>query len=263
VLPPELTVVRSSWTSLQKCPLICRRNCCFLQTGQILPVGGTEERTVDVRLIAATNRPPRSAIDDGLLREDLFYRLYVIPIELPPLRNRGDDVLTIAEHYLTLYSRCEGRSFKEISADAKEQIRNHPWPGNVRQLQNAIRRAVVMNDSDVLTADMLLQDSVLSGGSSLTTTATSQPEDRMPASMLRVSPQNPVVPFRLRLPRQDDRPSQLAPSIQSIRPLWLVEKEAIEAAVTACGGNVVKAAAFLEIAPSTIYRKLQTWEKQS
>ena len=116
------------------------------------------ERTVDVRLIAATNRAPMTAIDDGLLREDLFYRLYVIPIELPPLRERHDDVLMIAESLLARYSQDEGRSFTGISAGAKEKIRNHPWPGNVRELQNAIRRAVVMNDSNLLTADMLLQD---------------------------------------------------------------------------------------------------------
>jgi DNA-binding NtrC family response regulator len=116
-----------------------------LETGAIARVGATEATPVDVRVIAASNRDPRRAVAEGALREDLLYRLSVFPILLPPLRERGDDVELLAQHFLAAANRRDGTA-KRFSDAALERLRRLPWPGNVRELRNAVERAAILAD---------------------------------------------------------------------------------------------------------------------
>ncbi|MFM2130374.1 MAG: hypothetical protein RL477_1920 [Pseudomonadota bacterium] len=116
----------------------------FLQGGVYRRVGDTRERRSDVRIVAATNRDPREMIRDGLLREDLYYRLRVIPLHLPPLAERGDDILAVARHFLACAAGEEKKEAVAFTPDAEAWIRVRAWPGNVRELENAIRCAVVL-----------------------------------------------------------------------------------------------------------------------
>jgi len=122
-----------------------------LETGSFLRVGASQLRHCDVRLIAATNREPQRAVDEGKLREDLFYRLNVFPIQLPPLRARRDDIPGLVDHFLVRYSEQYEVGPKRIAADALAAIIAHEWPGNIRQLQNAIERAFALSAADVIT----------------------------------------------------------------------------------------------------------------
>ena len=126
-----------------------------LQEGEVLRVGGSGPRAVDVRVVAATNRVLRDEVATGRFREDLFFRLNVIPIHLFPLRERAEDVLPLAQHFLARYAGEAGRRLV-LSAEAKAAIAAHPWPGNVRELENAIERAVVLARSEEITPEDLL-----------------------------------------------------------------------------------------------------------
>ncbi len=120
-----------------------------LETGTILRVGSAQTQAVDVRIVAATNKDPQQAVDDGLLRADLFYRLNVFPIELPPLRERIDDVELIARHFLREVSSIEGRA-KSFTPEALETLASYRWPGNVRELRNIVYRAYLMARGSVI-----------------------------------------------------------------------------------------------------------------
>lgn len=200
----------------------------FLQTGLVQPVGSDSTRAVDVRIVCATNRDPHREVAEGRLREDLFFRLHVIPIELPPLRDRGDDAIDLARIFLLRLSKEEGKNFERISPEAEGLIRRYCWPGNVRELRNLIQHAVVLNEGPVLEAAMIAQ------GIDLT---------REPAGAA------------LKRRRSDLE----APCL--IEPLAVTERRAIERAIAHCDGNVARAAALLEVAPSTLYRKIQSWEE--
>ncbi|HYQ95775.1 MAG TPA: sigma 54-interacting transcriptional regulator, partial [Candidatus Eisenbacteria bacterium] len=124
-----------------------------LETGTLLRVGGDESIPVDVRVIAASNRPPETAVKEGKFREDLLYRLNVFPIVLPPLRDRTGDIDLLAEHFLAQINRDEGTS-KKFSAAALRRMAAHAWPGNVREVKNMIRRAFILSE-DVIEMDAL------------------------------------------------------------------------------------------------------------
>jgi transcriptional regulator with PAS, ATPase and Fis domain len=127
----------------------------FLQSESFRRVGGAELEKVDLRFICATNKEPLEEVAEGRLREDLYYRLHVIPIYLPPLRERGDDVIELAEHFLASLALEEGKAFAGLSEEVKVAFRAYDWPGNVRQLQNVIRNIVVMNAGEMVTIDMV------------------------------------------------------------------------------------------------------------
>ncbi|MGB0713310.1 MAG: sigma-54-dependent transcriptional regulator, partial [Gammaproteobacteria bacterium] len=207
----------------------------FIQTGAFQKVGGSRQLEVDVRFLAATNRDPMQMVNEGRFREDLYYRLHVIPIALPPLREREDDVLLIARRFLDEFSAEEGKGFSRFDVATEQLILNYRWPGNVRELQNVVRTIVVLNDGDEVIPGML--PDMLRG--------TGQPV--VGASRSGVA--SPAVPR-----------AAPAGASQAIKPLWLVEKEAIEAAIQANDDNIPRAAAALEISPSTIYRKIQSWK---
>jgi len=119
-----------------------------LQDRAVRPLGGTRSREVDVRIVAATHRNLRHEVARGRFREDLFFRLHVFPIHLPPLRERPEDVLPLAEHFLERHGRAEGRSGCKLSASARRRLLAHRWPGNVRELENQIQRALVLAAPD-------------------------------------------------------------------------------------------------------------------
>jgi two-component system response regulator HydG len=128
-----------------------------LETRKFYRGGSNTEFTADVRIIAATNRCPLQAVRNGQLREDLLYRLAVFPIEMPPLRERGDDVDELAEHFLSRLN-AHGRTQKRLSALARMTLKRHTWPGNVRELKNCIERAFILGDT-VLELAPLIQGS--------------------------------------------------------------------------------------------------------
>lgn len=200
----------------------------FIQSGTIQRVGSDRVESVDIRVISATNRDPMAEIRVGRFREDLFYRLRVIPVDLPPLREREDDVMLLARHFLADYSSEEHKSFEGFSPEVETLFRTYSWPGNVRELQNVVRNVVVLGPGGRVVPSML--------PANLTSLAA------RPAAM---APITEIVPA--------------GASTRAIRPLWRLEREAIMEAIKACNGNIPRAAALLEVSPSTIYRKLQAW----
>jgi two-component system repressor protein LuxO len=198
----------------------------FTQTGVFRPVGAQRESAVDVRFVSATNRDPLEAVRAGKLREDLYYRLNVIPLHLPPLRDRGGDPLLIAEALLHKITAEEGKDFIRFTSGAERFILSHPWPGNVRQLENALRRAIVLHHGTAVDADMLHHEAAF----------------QKPAAVLT--------------------PPGSPPMESGILPLHETERRAIEDAIAQCGGNILKAARALGVAPSTLHRKINRWKKQ-
>ena len=183
---------------------------------------------------------------EGRFREDLFYRLHVVPVRMPPLRERERDILLIARHFLERFNTESGKNFESFSEEAEEQLLRYPWPGNVRQLQNVVQQTIVLNDGDEVALEMLPAD-VREGHIDVEPTAAAPvaaPAET--ATVTPITPQEEVDPLALR---------------RAIEPLWMVEKRAIEAAIEACDGNINRAAGLLEVAPSTLYRKKQSWER--
>jgi two-component system NtrC family response regulator len=127
----------------------------FLEDGSFTRVGGTQELRVNVRLIAATNRDIAAAITEGEFREDLFHRLNVVQFNLPPLRERGDDVLLLAEHFLRQFQVSMNKTVRIISPPARQKLLSHRWPGNIRELRNAIERALILETSRELQSSSL------------------------------------------------------------------------------------------------------------
>jgi DNA-binding NtrC family response regulator len=126
-----------------------------LQEHEFERVGDTKTVTVDCRIIAATNRDLVELVEHGRFREDLYYRLNVLPVYLPPLRERIDDIAALAEHFLARYAAQNGRPVREITGDAMGFLKAYSWPGNVRELQNYIERAIVLADGDALDSKFL------------------------------------------------------------------------------------------------------------
>lgn len=206
----------------------------FVQTGQFQPVGGPREETVDVRLVCATNRDPLAEVAAGRFREDLFYRLHVIPIHLPPLRERNGDILELANHFLHRLAREECKAFTGFEPEVESLLVRYAWPGNVRQLENVIQNVVVLYDGELVTRSML------------------------------PSPLNQLLPGDPRTAASADAsPLPNTGAARAIRPLRDIEREAIEQAIRHFDGNIPQAAAALGVSPSTIYRKRQTWDTES
>ncbi|QDF07274.1 sigma-54-dependent transcriptional regulator [Myxococcus xanthus] len=148
----------------------------MLQDGEVRRVGATRPRKVDVRIVAATHRDLPRRVQEGSFRQDLYFRLRVVEIRLPPLRERTEDVPALARHLLEKASRKVGRPTASLSPEALEALTTHPWPGNVRELENALERAVILADGPVVTAGLLaleLPDTADSFGASTESTDTS------------------------------------------------------------------------------------------
>jgi two-component system repressor protein LuxO len=210
-----------------------------LQTLTVQRLGEDLVRPADVRIVCATNKDPRAEVAAGRLREDLFYRLHVIPVEMPPLRDRGDDVLMIARAFLARFSDEEGKVFSGFSAEAEAALARHAWPGNVRQLQNVIRNIVVLSEGPVVDLADLPGDILPQAGDRLGRL----PVRSLPAGASAISPAS----------RADANSQRLVPLDDAIR-------HHIEAAIALCDGSIPRAAAILQVAPSTIYRRIEAWQ---
>ncbi len=190
-----------------------------LQEGEFARVGGNLTRRVDVRLVAATNRDLDEAMTDGRFRSDLFYRLSVFPIHLPPLRERRDDIADLAEHFLRDAAGRVGRSFSGIEPSSLARLRAFDWPGNVRQLQNVIEYSAILCD-----------------------------EER-----LRVPPEV------LARPRADQNTSTASGVFSDTPTLEEVKKRYIRHLLTSTQGNLSRAASILDVDRRSLYRMLDRY----
>lgn len=209
----------------------------FLQTSTIQPVGAARPVQVDVRIVCATNRDPAEEVRAGRFREDLYYRLHVVPIHMPPLRQRPGDIMQIAKSSLVDFAAEEGKSFVGFEPEAADVLTARPWPGNVRQLLNVVRNVVVLNDGPFVSVGMLPGE------------VSSAPS--APAMPLQSVPPAPAPAV--------SRPPAAGIAALVGTSMADVERELIEATIAHCDGSIPRAARMLELSPSTIYRKLETW----
>jgi formate hydrogenlyase transcriptional activator len=135
-----------------------------LQEGEFERIGSNQTRTADVRVVAATNRNLEEAIEDGLFRSDLFYRLAVFPIHLPPLRERREDIPSLANHFLATVAAHLGREFSDIDAESMARLIEYGWPGNIRELQNVIEHSAILSDGPLLHVPPVLLSTHVSAG---------------------------------------------------------------------------------------------------
>jgi two-component system repressor protein LuxO len=189
----------------------------FLQERRFHRLGGKEEVRVDVRVVAATNREPIDEVRRGRLREDLYYRLNVVPIEVPALRERREDIPLLASTFLERFSTKHGKYFYDFAPDAMSALISYDWPGNVREIENAVERVVVLHNASRVTKQML--------------------------------PEAVVSEARRRGAETEED--------GVILPMKDLERRAIERALSICGGNVSRAARQLAIGQATLYRKIK------
>jgi len=124
-----------------------------IQQRKITPLGSADEREIDIRLVCATNRPLNDMVNDNLFREDLLYRINTVQIEVPPLRERGDDIIHLAEHFLVKYSSKYNKPRSRFTSGALLKLSRHTWPGNVRELEHAVEKAVILSEGSILGED--------------------------------------------------------------------------------------------------------------
>ena len=187
-------------------------------------IGSNKVSYVNVRILAATNANLREKVGEGAFRQDLFYRLNTIELHLPPLRERGEDIVLLAEYFLKIYSGKYSVGDVVLGASAKQKLLKHTWPGNVRELQHCIERAIVLGDKTELAAeDIRLEDSVVASGTSASNSATGSASGSV--------------------------------NIDSLN-LQTLEREAIKRAISLSNGNLTQAAELLGITRFALYRKI-------
>lgn len=221
-----------------------------VQEGEVDPVGARATVKVDIRLISATHRNLLQQVKDGKFREDLFYRLNVFPIFVPPLRDRREDIPMLVSHFMGRVAAPDRGRIGAISGEALSLLRAYDWPGNVRQLENAILRATVLCDGDVLTVDDFPQIRAQVEGIDLGAAAADAP--RAPEAL-------PVV-AETRAPADADRQFGILRALDdrgNVRALADVELEMIKLAIEHYNGQMSEVARRLGIGRSTLYRKLR------
>jgi two-component system nitrogen regulation response regulator GlnG len=218
-----------------------------LQEGEFTTVGGRQPIRANVRIVAATHRDLRAAIRQGLFREDLFYRLNVVPIRLPPLRERTEDIPLLARHFLEK-TREGGLPIKVLDQGALEALRAHRWPGNVRELENVIRRLAALYPQETITAEVIYTELAESAQPVETEYTSSGPEP------LSRAVERHITQF---LAAHRDG---LAPSDIYDRVLAEVERPLIQMTLVATRGNQIKAAAMLGLNRNTLRKKIRDLE---
>jgi len=193
-----------------------------LQEGEVRRVGSTDTKRVDVRVISATNRDLEEAVETGEFREDLYYRLAVVPIHLPPLRTRREEVPELVNHLMERHRARLGVGVAGVEADAMQVLLSYPWPGNIRELENVLERAMVLADGNTITMDDL------------------------PETVRRPSPDSPV-------------PGLDTDDLSVKRHGARLEKHLIQLALDRTGGNKTQAADLLELSPRALRYKIQEY----
>lgn len=209
----------------------------LIQQGTFKRVGDSHEREVDIRFVCATNRDPLSQVRNGRFREDLYYRLHVVPLALPPLRERTGDVRMLAERFLADFATVERKPFKGFSDRSLRALERYNWPGNVRELENAVRSITVLNTGTEVSTDMLPKHI----------------RDVVPG----VETGEGSGPESLGVSNVGDLSNIL------VQPLEALEILAIDTAIDHFDGNITRAAQALNISTSTIYRKKQAWKRRA
>jgi DNA-binding NtrC family response regulator len=238
-----------------------------IQEGEVEPVGARKPVKVDVRLISATNRDLIADVKAGRFREDLFYRLHVFPITVPPLRERPADIPALARHFLARFAAEEGKRIRLITPEALRLLAAYRWPGNIRQLENTVFRAVVLAESDEISINEFPQLAALLASG-----------DATPAEVAANSPALPLEEFEPVLVPNGFEDEQLFHSAMGaalgppiapadalslldtageVRPLEEIEAELIKYAISHYRGQMSEVARRLQIGRSTLYRKLE------
>ncbi|MGA7181738.1 MAG: sigma-54 dependent transcriptional regulator [Pseudolabrys sp.] len=223
-----------------------------LQEGAVEPVGGRKVVKLDVRIISATNRNLIADVKAGRFREDLFYRLHVFPLSVPPLRTRREDVPDLARHFLTRFAAEEGKRVRGISREALSLLAAANWPGNVRQLENAMFRAVVLAEGEEIGINEFPQIAAQVSSDEASIPQLSEPSPAITASW----PDGPadVVPVRIATPAHT---LPITDSHGDVRPLEEIERDSIRFAISHYRGQMSEVARKLRIGRSTLYRKLE------
>jgi transcriptional regulator with PAS, ATPase and Fis domain len=191
-----------------------------IQEGEVRPLGASRAERVDVRVVAATNKDLEARLKSGAFREDLYYRLNVIHIHLPPLRERAEDLLALCDHFLSACSARAGKEVRGLHEAAKKALLSHTWPGNVRELENTIERAVALCETGVIRAEDL------------------------PAAVRE---------------RRAGETDTLQAALARGQTLAELERDYIQRVLTAEGGNKTRAAQRLGLDRKTLYRKLEEY----
>jgi DNA-binding NtrC family response regulator len=221
-----------------------------LQEGEIDPVGAKRPVRVDIRLISATNQNLIELVKRGLFREDLFYRLNVFPIGIPPLRSRREDIADLARRVCARFAAEEGRNIRGMSAEALSMLASYDWPGNVRQLENAVFRAVVLADGDELTIAEFPQIATHVQGYDVRV-----PPAPAPVAF-GVGPREREI---VRVEIRDPNVLRLLGSSGDMRRLDDMEAETIRFALVHYRGQMSEIARRLGIGRSTLYRKMKEY----
>jgi two-component system, NtrC family, response regulator AtoC len=191
-----------------------------LQESEIVRVGGTDPVKFDIRIIAATNKDLKVEVNEGRFRSDLFFRLNVLSILIPPLRERSDDILLLAEYFVRKYSARIGKDTKILSGEARENLAAHLWPGNIRELENVIQKAVVLSDSNKISKDDI-----------------------------ELSP--------VTITKSEEKSPERIPTIRAAREL--TERDVIQKALRATMGNVTHTSRILEIDRKWLLTKMSEY----
>ncbi len=224
-----------------------------LQEGEVDPVGAKRPVKVDVRIISATNKDLAKLVADGRFREDLFYRLNVFPIEAPPLRERRDDIPALVKRFIARFNAEEGRSVRGASESTMQMLLDFDWPGNVRQLENAVFRAVILCEGELLQPEDFPQ---ISGLKPLVAANDARPLDLpMPAN------DHGAQAFQAAVVEASDAPALVAiyDGEGHLRALEQVERDLIELAIDHYAGHMSEVARRLGIGRSTLYRKMREY----
>ena len=232
-----------------------------LQDGEVDPVGSKHKIKVDFRLISATNQNLISLVNEGRFREDLYYRLNVFPIWVPPLRERLEDVPELVRHFIARFAAEEGKRIDGIGAEAIAMLGRYTWPGNIRQLENAVFRAVVLADTPMLTVEEFPQIAAHVEGYAVTVPPAPAPKDPVPRIegpvMLGESANTPAT---IHVPQANGKDAIGIPALSDsgdIRSLEAVEADMIRLAFGRYRGRMTEIARRLGIGRSTLYRKMR------
>lgn len=217
-------------------PLMQVKLLHFLEQGSFRRVGSSDDRIVDVRVIAATNKDLPTAIREGTFRADLYYRLNIISLEVPPLRERREEIPALVEGFLTIFRSRFRRPHLNLSHEARRCLHDYNWPGNIRELRNCLERACALSNDDLIEVDRLIIHR----------------NENLQLVTAHSTPQEPV----LHTPRS----LTLAPPHVPGTSLAILERNHIMAALEQSNGNRNRAAALLDICPRTLYRKLRRYK---